>query len=85
MWAGEDAYIQAVLRWWGWAPWPDERRYPECGMDDLLEIRVEEVLLPSELFPFKEAHRAECQPDVDAWWTEKCSVGMAAGCVRCPT
>ena len=60
MWAGEDAYIQAVLRWWGWAPWPEERRYPERQMDDLLKAGVEEVLLPSEPFPFKEEHRAEC-------------------------
>ena len=60
MWAGEDAYIQAVLRWWGWTPWPTERRYPERPTNDLVKAGVEEVLLPSEPFPFKEEHRAEC-------------------------
>ena len=62
MWAGHDAYIQSVLRWWGWSPWPDEARYPELDLESLREAGVEEVLLPSEPFPFKEAHRAECAP-----------------------
>ena len=60
MWAGHDAYIQSVLRWWGWSTWPDAPRYPECDMEAVLESGVEEVLLPSEPFPFKETHRAEC-------------------------
>lgn len=60
MWAGQDAYIQSVLRWWGWEPWPDDPRYPELDMDAVREAGVEEVLLPSEPFPFKEEHRAEC-------------------------
>ena len=60
MWAWHDAYIQSVLRWWGWSTWPDERRYPECDMEAVLESGVKEVLLPSEPFPFKETHRAEC-------------------------
>ena len=51
--------IQSV-RWWGWSTWPDAPRYPECDMEAVLESGVEEVLLPSEPFPFKEAHRAEC-------------------------
>ena len=61
MWAGSDAYIQDVLRWWGWSPWPDATRYPELPMDALVAEGLEEVLLPSEPFPFKEAHRAECE------------------------
>lgn len=60
MWAGRDAYIQSVLRWWGWAPWPDDPRYPELEMDTVRQAGVEEVLLPSEPFPFKEEHKAEC-------------------------
>ena len=35
-------------------------RYPECDMEAVLESGVKEVLLPSEPFPFKEEHRAEC-------------------------
>ncbi len=60
MWAGSDAYIQDVLRWWGWNPWPSVPRYPEMDMESLLAAAVEEVLLPTEPFPFKEAHRSEC-------------------------
>ena len=60
MWAGTDAYIQSVLRWWGWSPWPEERRYPERLMEDVVGAGVEEVLLASEPFPFKEAHLKEC-------------------------
>lgn len=61
MWAGTDAYIQDVLRWWGWTPWPDEARYPTVDMG-AVPAHVQEVLLPSEPFPFKEVHRAECSP-----------------------
>jgi len=60
MWAGHDAYIQSVLRWWGWDPWPDQRRYPELPMKAVVDAGVEEVLLASEPFPFKEAHLEEC-------------------------
>lgn len=60
MWAGNDAYIQDVLRWWGWTPWPDEPRYPECEMEELTRASIQEVFLPSEPFPFKEEHRLEC-------------------------
>lgn len=60
MWAGADAYIQDVMRWWGWSPWPEVDRYPEMKMHALVEAEIEEVLLPSEPFPFKEEHRAEC-------------------------
>ncbi|HCZ08657.1 MAG TPA: cobalamin-binding protein [Flavobacteriales bacterium] len=60
MWAGSDAYIQDVLRWWGWSPWPDLPRYPECSMEDVVSSGVEGVLLPSEPFPFKESHLEEC-------------------------
>lgn len=60
MWAGQDAYIQDVLRWWGWRPWPDAMRYPELEMEEVWDSGVGEVLLPTEPFPFKEAHRAEC-------------------------
>ena len=61
MWAGRDAYIQSVLNWWGWRTWPDAHRYPELSMSDVVAASVEEVLLPSEPFPFKEAHREECE------------------------
>ena len=60
MWAGSDAYIQDVLRWWGWTPWPDEPRYPEKELMQLVAGGVMEVFLPTEPFPFKEQHRAEC-------------------------
>ena len=60
MWAGTDAYIQDVLRWWGWSPWPDSPRYPECDIEEVVASGVEGVLLPSEPFPFKEAHLEEC-------------------------
>jgi len=59
MWAGSDAYIQDVLRWWGWLPWPEISRYPERTMDDVSAAGVEGVLLPSEPFPFKEIHLQE--------------------------
>ena len=62
MWAGSDAYIQDVLRWWGWSPWPDEPRYPECGIEELTRASIVEVFLPSEPFPFKEEHLKECAP-----------------------
>lgn len=61
MWAGHDAYIQSVLRWWGWAPWPEAARYPELDIAEVRDHGVDEVLLPSEPFPFKEDHKAECQ------------------------
>lgn len=61
MWAGRDAYIQDVLRWWGWNPWPQEPRYPELELEAVRQAGVEEVLLPSEPFPFREAHREECE------------------------
>ncbi|MAC18009.1 MAG: cobalamin-binding protein [Flavobacteriales bacterium] len=61
MWAGHDAYIQSVLRWWGWTPWPEVARYPELEMAEVRDQGVEEVLLPSEPFPFKEDHKAECE------------------------
>ena len=48
------------LRWWGWSPWPDLPRYPECSMEDVVSSGVEGVLLPSEPFPFKESHLEEC-------------------------
>ena len=60
MWAGSDAYIQDVLRWWGWHPWPDIPRYPTFEVEALTREGIDEVFLPSEPFPFKEAHRAEC-------------------------
>ena len=60
MWAGRDSYIQSVMRWWGWTPWPEDARYPEYPMDQLEAEGVHRVLLPSEPFPFKEEHRAEC-------------------------
>jgi ABC-type Fe3+-hydroxamate transport system substrate-binding protein len=62
MWAGSDAYIQDVLRWWGWSPWPDEPRYPKYDLDDLIRASIEEVFLPSEPFPFKAEHAKECGP-----------------------
>ena len=60
MWAGSDAYIQDVLKWWGWSPWPALPRYPELTMDEVASAEVEGVLLPSEPFPFKESHLQEC-------------------------
>ena len=60
MWAGTDAYIQDVLRWWGWTPWPQEPRYPEKTMEAISLQGIDELLLPSEPFPFKAAHQAEC-------------------------
>ena len=60
MWAGTDAYIQDVLRWWGWLPWPELPRYPEGDMAEIINAGVEGVLLPSEPFPFKEVHLEEC-------------------------
>ena len=60
MWAGRDGAIPSVLRWGGWVPWPDNPRYPELAMDTVRQAGVEEVLLPSEPFPFKEEHKAEC-------------------------
>ena len=60
MWAGSDAYIQDVLRWWGWTPWPEDARYPEYEMEALKAAGVEGVLLPSEPFPFKAEHQSEC-------------------------
>ncbi len=61
MWAGSDAYIQSVLRWWGWSPWPEDTRYPELDLDAVRQAGVDEVFLPSEPFPFKAAHKAECE------------------------
>ena len=60
MWAGSDAYIQDVLRWWGWTPWPDDPRYPEYDMAALKAAQVAGVMLPSEPFPFKVEHQSEC-------------------------
>ena len=60
MWAGSDAYIQSVLSWWGWSPWPASPRYPEVSMAEVRRAGVKQVFLPSEPFPFKEAHKAEC-------------------------
>jgi ABC-type Fe3+-hydroxamate transport system substrate-binding protein len=61
MWAGSDAYIQSVLSWWGWRTWPDSARYPTHSMAEVREALVEEILLPSEPFPFKEVHQEECE------------------------
>ena len=82
MWAGEDAHPSRPSV--GLGAVAEERRYPERPMDDLVKAGVEEVLLPSEPFPFKEEHRAECAGLPSRLVTGRRSVGMAAGCGRCP-
>lgn len=58
--AGGDTFISDVLNWWGMAnAFGHLSRYPEVTSEMLLEADVEEVLLPSEPFPFKVRHQSE--------------------------
>ena len=54
---GKDTFIHAMIDKIGWSNVVQDSRYPECT-DELIE-NADFLLLSSEPFPFKEAHRKE--------------------------
>lgn len=55
-----ETYISRTLARFGWATMPDEStvRYPEVNLEEMLDS-VDEVLLSSEPYPFRETHAGE--------------------------
>lgn len=56
--AGQDTFINSLLELNNFENVVKEKRYPVVEVDDLKEKGVDLVLLSSEPYPFKEAHKA---------------------------
>lgn len=58
--AGGDTFIHALLLRCGWQNiFVDRLRYPEFGVEQLITMRPDRILLSSEPYPFKERHIEE--------------------------
>jgi len=56
---GHDTYIHSVLEEWGFRNlFGEHKRYPTVTLDEIRRLRPSCLLLSSEPYPFKEAHRA---------------------------
>jgi ABC-type Fe3+-hydroxamate transport system substrate-binding protein len=69
MCAGGDTFINEMIKKMGWENvLADKMRYPEIQLEELKDRGVVKILLSSEPYPFKAAHKAEIQsvlPDAE--------------------
>lgn len=61
MTAGADSFISDMLPYAGFSNAVDKERYPVVTEQELHELKPQYILLSSEPFPFKEAHRLDYQ------------------------
>lgn len=54
--AGNDTFIDKMLKYAGFQNLVHQSRYPELSLDELKNLKPEAILLSSEPFPFKEKH-----------------------------
>lgn len=61
LFAGQDTFINDILRYAGFSNVISQSRYPEVILTELKELAPEVLFLSSEPYPFREKHKEELQ------------------------